>query len=147
MNVKRLDNWHIPLKEILKEHSIKEFAWGENDCVTFTCNCIEAQTGYNPKEKIYNYKTERGAARAIKQWNDEGKLDLAFSKLMLDIGLKQVKTTLAQRGNPAAWESPETGVCIGVVDLDPRYALFVARDKPGFIKVKVMDCLTAWRFE
>ena len=120
---------------------------GENDCVTFACRCIESQTGFNPKELIRHYKTERGAARAIKAFNDDGKLDLAFAKLMLDIGLKEVTASLAQRGNPAAWESPETGVCIGVVDLDPRFALFIARDQPGLIKVKTMDCLKAWRFE
>lgn len=141
--MKRMDNWHEPLKKALDEAD-KPFVWGENDCVSFALRCVEAQTGESVMSSIGNYKTAMGARRQIKKWGSKD-LYISFSKLMSKLEVPEIRVPFAQRGDIVAIDDRVTGVCIGVVSLDNRYALFL--DKEGLRKIPLLECCKAWRIE
>ena len=41
----RYPDWQLRLEAFVREHNVKPFAWGSNDCAVFAADAVEAITG------------------------------------------------------------------------------------------------------
>lgn len=61
----RLPNWQERFSDFGKVRASMPFAWGSNDCCTFSAAAVEAVTGVNPMATVAPYATETAALRLI----------------------------------------------------------------------------------
>ena len=107
----RLSDWEQRLSDYIASKQAEPFAWGENDCCTFSAGAVEALTGIDPMPEYRGkYDTALGSARALGGRNLEEVLDEKFA---------QVPIGFAQRGDLVLMDD-----CVGVVAGD--YAWFVS---------------------
>lgn len=67
VGLQRHRDWQSRLAAFVQSRERAPFEWGSHDCALFVCNAIEAISGHNPAADVRGYKTERGAARVVKQ--------------------------------------------------------------------------------
>lgn len=124
----RVSNWEAQLCDYIASKRDEPFAWGVNDCCTFSAGAVEAITGSDPMPEFRGkYDTALGSVRVL-----EGKT-LAE---VLDDKFPELPIGFAQRGDLAMMDG-----CVGVVMGD--YALFVAEDGLERIKRPFWD--KAWK--
>ncbi len=107
----RLSDWEARLNEYIASKRGEAFAWGENDCCTFSAGAVEALTGVDPMPEYRGkYDTALGSARALGGKKLEEVLDEKFPGVPIGF---------AQRGDLVLMDE-----CVGVVAGD--YAWFVS---------------------
>jgi hypothetical protein len=107
----RLSDWEQRLSDYIASKQAEPFAWGVNDCCTFSAGAVEALTGVDPMPEYRGkYDTALGSARALGGRNLEEVLDEKFA---------QVPIGFAQRGDLVLMDD-----CVGVVAGD--YAWFAS---------------------
>lgn len=98
------------LDAFLSERRALPFAWGDNDCACFAAAAVEAMTGENPMPRL-RYRTEMGAARAIKRG---GGLAALVGEALSGCG--EIPPRMAQRGDVVLFEhegEAVVGICVG----------------------------------
>lgn len=107
----RLPHWPELLAAFLAERQGLPFAWGVNDCVTFTADAVRAVTGLDPLGPLRGqWSDAAGAGRAIVAAGGLlVALDVAFGP-----PLPETAARMAPRGSP---------VC---VDVDGRLTVGIA---------------------
>jgi hypothetical protein len=107
----RLSDWEARLNDYISSKRGEAFAWGENDCCTFSAGAVEALTGVDPMTEYRGkYDTALGSARALGGKTLEEVLDEKFPEAPIGF---------AQRGDLVLMDD-----CVGVVAGD--YAWFVS---------------------
>jgi Domain of unknown function (DUF6950) len=61
----RYNDWQSRLGAVLGERMAKPFAWGENDCCTFACDCVLALSGHDPAAGLRGHRTARDATETL----------------------------------------------------------------------------------
>ena len=61
----RVNDWQSRLGALLAERLAMPFAWGENDCCTFACDCVQAISGHDPAAGLRDHRTAQAAATAL----------------------------------------------------------------------------------
>lgn len=128
----KCEGWEPLLREHIKSHQGKSFAWGENDCSLFVARWVDLVTESNHVsewEGLYN--TEQGAQSVMES---KGFL---FTSDITDEYLKRIPLQMAKRGDIVMIE----GGCLGVCD--GRRSYFFVEEK-GLIPLLTSKCLLAW---
>jgi len=129
---RRREGWEHQLAECIDAGQQLPFCWGTHDCATFVANCLLAMSGSDfAAEFRGRYKTEKGAARAIRK--KYGSLPA-----YLDTIFERVSVTFARRGDIVFYQSA-VGMCYGSTS-------FFAGLHGGLAAVPTLSCETAWRF-
>lgn len=106
----RVPDWELRLSELVTQRLGAPFTWGENDCVLFAADCIEAMTGIDPAAQWRGQWASQGeAVRAIAR---AGGLQAAVSAL----ALAEVPRLFAQRGDLVLHRREGTdalAICVG----------------------------------
>lgn len=124
----RLSDWEARLSAYISEKRGEPFAWGQNDCCTFSAGAVEAITGDDPMPEFRGkYDTALGSVRVL------GGKTLAE---VLDDKFDAIPIGFAQRGDLAMFDN-----CVGVVAGD--YGWFVSEDGLERVKRPLWD--KAWR--
>lgn len=124
----RASDWETRLGEYIASKRGEPFAWGANDCCTFSAGAVEALTGVDPMPEYRGkYDTALGSARVLGGKTLEEVLDEKFA---------HVPIGFAQRGDLVL-----VGDCVGVVAGD--YAWFVSDDGLERVKRDLWD--KAWK--
>lgn len=64
----RVRDWQSRLADCLAERMRRPFVWGQQDCVLFAADCVEAVLGEDPAADVRGtYSTARGASRVLRQ--------------------------------------------------------------------------------
>ncbi len=79
------------LSEYIEQHSGKSFAWGENDCITFSIGWLEIKTGRDYLKEHRPWRTARQAAKKLR--------DLRGLFFLFQSNLKQINPNMAQDGD------------------------------------------------
>lgn len=135
----RKADWEKRLMITIAAHKAAPFKWGVSDCALFAADCVEAMTGIDYAEDFRNrYKTEKGAAKALKRYG-EGDLVSTVEKYLNRVpgGLNY-----AQRGDVVAAET-EAGVALGIC----LGTTSVFKTPDGVIGLPTSQCIAAWRVE
>lgn len=123
----RVSDWESRLSEYVAEKRKEPFAWGQNDCCTFSAGAVEAITGTDPMPEFRGkYDTALGSARILDGKTLEEVLDGKFDAIPIGF---------AQRGDLAMFDG-----CVGVVAGD--YGWFVSED--GLERIKRPLWHKAW---
>lgn len=106
----RVPDWELRLSQLVTQRLAMPFAWGENDCVLFAADCIEAMTGIDPVAKLRGQWANQGeAVRAIAR---VGGLNAAVDAL----GLPSIAPLFTQRGDLVLHRRDGTdalAICVG----------------------------------
>ena len=141
----RIEGWEKRLDEYIQSMALREFVWGECDCLIFACDAAVTACGKDPMsyklegdpDTIRNsYKTELGAARLIKKYRD------GMAGIM-DVHFQRKPVAFAQRGDIvlADVKGRET---FGVVWSGKA---FFKMENKGLMHKPVADCKLAWSVE
>ena len=112
----RISNWPRALDAYVEACRHRPFTWGRHDCLLFAAGAVKAIAGADPaKGKRGKYRSEAGAQKLIHANGGWHKLITACAK---GVGMKPVKTALAQRGDVVTArlgidKRSAAGVCLG----------------------------------
>ena len=124
----RVSDWEARLGAYIAEKRGEAFAWGQNDCCTFSAGAVQAITSEDPMPEFRGkYDTALGSVRILEGKELEQVLDEKFS---------EVPISFAQRGDLVMHDG-----CVGVVAGD--YGWFVSEDGLERVKRPLWD--KAWR--
>jgi hypothetical protein len=129
----RLSDWQSRLGALFFDRAKTPFTWGANDCASFACDCVLAQTGHDPAEHLRGYADAASAAHVLK---DGGGLRRLADKRL---GAK-IPPALAQVGDvglTAIGGRPSLVVCGGERWYGPSDA--------GLVSIPAADVRAAWR--
>lgn len=108
--VTRVPGWELRLSLLVTQRLAEPFAWGENDCVLFAADCIEAMTGIDTVAQLRGQWASQGeAVRAIAR---VGGLNAAVERM----GFTKVPPLFAQRGDLVLHRRDGTdalAICLG----------------------------------
>lgn len=62
----RLPDWQSRLDAVFAQRARQPFAWGPNDCATFACDCVLAETGHDPADGLRAHRTAAEASAVLK---------------------------------------------------------------------------------
>lgn len=116
--MRKTEGWETRLFTLTSSAMAKPYEWGTNDCVTFAADCVEAMTGVDViASERGTYKTELGAAKAIRKAGADNLGDLAAMRL------REIPVPFATRGDIVLCNGPELGdflaVCQGTSAVGP----------------------------
>lgn len=112
----KLPNSHVRLAVFTRDRRKIPYAWGTNDCVTFTADAVWAITGVDPIADIRGtWDSEEGARTVL-----EGLGGLIAA---VDARFERMDPRFAQRGDVCLIKDqngePSLGVCIGAFAAAP----------------------------
>lgn len=96
------------LSDVIRKYSDAPLVWGDTDCIHFGLEAAHAAGGADHRAMIPNYRTERGALRALR------KLPHPTLEGMFDAHLTRVPSAFARPGDVALLHQPPFD-CVGVV--------------------------------
>lgn len=102
----RRNDWEQALSDYLAGHREAVFAWGRMDCALFAAGAVKAMTGTDPLAGAGRWKSQAGAARAIRRAGFAS-LEQGVSSL-----LQPVEPVFAMRGDLVMAEGA-LGICAG----------------------------------
>lgn len=133
--MKRLPDWEERLAAYIEPRRRTPFAWGSNDCCTFTLGAVGAMTGLDPMPEFRgHYKTARGAVRALRRI---GAGDLVAT-LTQKLG-EPIEPALAQRGDVVMAQG-SIGICFGA------FALMVGQDAAREGLIRIAQPFDGWEY-
>ncbi len=138
--LRRVSNWPILLAEFLLEHKVQPFEWGRNDCCLFPCNWILRAVGVDPAKRKFRgkYADKVGALRILKQ---EGGVHQIAVTVCKELGFKEIKATMAQRGDIVELVVKDSMRCaLGICD--GERSAFPGKD--GIVWHPTLTCRRAW---
>ncbi len=143
--MRRIDNWHLTLGNVLQQSLHRPFEWGRFDCCLFALMCNDAVTGGALYERFAGtYDSEYGAARVLQPYG--GIVEIADS-VYGEFGWQRVPVLMAQRGDTVSGLVASVGGemrrALGVVAMNGRDAFFAGLQ--GIVAVPVRKCDHAWR--
>ncbi len=95
----RVKEWLARTIEVVEERRFVPFKWGKNDCVTFVCDVLLAQTGIDYWASFRNtYSTEFGANKVMIKFAGGGLKNLA-DKLFSTNNFLTIDSTQARMGD------------------------------------------------
>lgn len=72
MTTTRLPDWPERLDRFVAGRRHQPFAWGAHDCCLFVADAVREVWGVDPAEGLRGYRSERGAARILRQFGGVG---------------------------------------------------------------------------
>lgn len=136
----RREDWPERLAAAVAAARRKPFAWGEHDCLLWTCGVVRDMTGVDwAAEWRGRYNDRKGALRLLRDFAGGGLVETC-EKIARDWQLQEVTAAFAQRGDVTLLDTvtgPAIGPCIG------DHAVYVAADQLGF--VDMVNIKRAWR--
>jgi hypothetical protein len=98
-NMTRKLNWESLLAQFLESRRLQPYAWGTNDCCTFSADSILALTGVDIAEEFRGYKDQDGALAAIKRVCGGADAEDAVRWCAKTYQMTEVSPLFAQRGD------------------------------------------------
>jgi hypothetical protein len=151
--MKRHPQWPRRLHLLIQSSQAVSFAWGTKDCGQFVGHWIRAATGVDIAAPYRGtYKTE-ASAEALFLGASKVRIPTALGDFAAQIAAAHsmaevLPVTCASRGDVvwvdnATREHPSKFGALGVVSLDPRYA--VCMSEKGTVRVHMHRWKRAWR--
>lgn len=135
----RKEGWEIALSQFLHARRKARFVWGENDCVLFPADAVQAITGVDPAAAGRGYKTEAEANAILAGL---GTLDNLITSGM---GFPpHTNARMAKRGDVVIMEinGQKTG---GIVD-DSGQKLVCVTLKNGLMRLPLSRATRVWSY-
>lgn len=135
MSYPRLPDWSLRLEGLIAAREAAPFAWGENDCATFACDCVREITGRDPADGLRDHRTEDEGAATLKA--NGGIRALADARLGV-----RIPPASAAPGDVGLVRAPggrALVVCVG--------SQFVGPSRGGLARYPLDAVSTAWRAE
>ena len=129
----RLPDWQLRLAKFGQARASMPFAWGSNDCCTFTADAVKAITGKDLRGAFPTYEGEMRALRAIAAGG----------------GLQQLASNLL--GDPVNPKMAAVGDVVLVLNAEREMLAIcngtsaIAPGKYGMVLVSMEAALAAWR--
>ena len=140
--MKRLYNWRAALEQQFFAGRSLAFAWGSFDCALFACDCILAETGFDPATEFRgHYSTEAEAAALT-----GGSLAAIAELITSRFGMPEISPGHAGRGDLVLIDNSLNGIdsaALAIVDLGAVCAL--CPGTRGLIRVRRHRWKRAWR--
>lgn len=123
----RPQNWPALLGQYVDDARGKAFAWGVNDCVTFSGGWVGLVTGQNPAARFVEKYADEAEARAIMASHGVDDYESAGRFLF---GEPDVLTVRADRGD-IVLAADALGICLGLTGAFVTLSglVFLRRDK------------------
>lgn len=136
----RFNDWDLRLNDFLM--TPRQFDWAECNCALFAADAVEAMTGVDHAKDFRGLPDMAAMLRAIKKLTGKPFLgDALVEAVTLKMGAP-IAPLLARRGDVVAGDSGNgvaLGICIGA------HVAFIG--SKGIVKVRLADCIKAWRVE
>jgi hypothetical protein len=107
----RCTDWRSKLSAIVEERRRLPHVYGENDCLLFVADCVAAMTGLDIAAKLRGRYDS--ASSGLSLIHASGYSDLCA---LLGEFLEEIHPSLARAGDVMAFETPETGWALGMVN-------------------------------
>lgn len=143
--MKRLPNWVQRFEAVILDHKDVVFSWQKHNCCSFTAKCFEAITGIDTMKDInQDFKTKTEAYKAMFDYCG-GDVAEAANKAAGEVGLREVKTLQAKRGDPVLvnWDKQDL---LATVDLSGRTVLAIS-PKDGLVHLPLASIVKAWSID
>lgn len=135
--MKRFEEWPRILTDFLRERQGVPFEWGQNDCLLFCADAIQAMTGEDLGADVRGTYTDEAGALEVIETFGESVEDILSQRLG-----EPKPISYAMRGDIVTLESGGR-LCAGVVDETGRRAAVFVEGR-GLARVKLADCHQAW---
>jgi hypothetical protein len=129
----RLPNWEHLFVDFIRAKSTAEFAWGTNDCCTFSADNWLCLTGADPLQSLRGRWYDETSAEEVLA--SEGGLEVAIHRLL---GEPMEHPMCIQRGDVALCSGQQliVAVCIG--------EFVVAPSRVGLFRANLDRVIAAW---
>lgn len=134
----------VHLNEFLQQRESVPFAWGTNDCATFSADAIEVMTGIDiARDFRGKYSTETGALRAIQKIAGGTTLGDAAAYCANKCGMAERAFPLqAKRGDLVLVKNGDGNEIAGIVALNGRHVL--SPGDAGLVRFSIMNVTRSW---
>ena len=142
MALQRFPNWPRRLAQLFQTSTTVTFSWGLYDCALFAAACIRAMTGVDlgaPYRGTYSNEAQADAI-FLASYTNLG--DFAASIAVAN-GMPEVVVNFARRGDVVWLDNGTTYGALGVVGLDPRFAMCMGA--AGAVQVHISRWRRAWQ--
>ena len=132
--MKRFEDWPERLFSFLEQPHV--FDWVSCNCVFFTADAVEVQTGFDYASAYRHLTTKRGILVKLNREYDGDIIKAATDKLG-----DPIEVTKAKRGDVVAASVDKMtalGICIG------KMSVFTSPDNKGLIYIHTVRCKEAW---
>lgn len=141
IRLKRHENWPLLLSRFIADRIALPFAWGQNDCLLFCADCVNALTGVDfthPfRERVYS--TEEQAKELITEFSGGSMTDLVTQYL----GDPRPYPLKNRRGDIVVADI--AGVpAAGVIDDTGRRVAFLTHK--GIIYLPIRETMLVWGY-
>ena len=142
MSLTRLPNWESLLAKFLSSRRTAPYAWGTNDCCTFSADAIQAMTGTDIAADFRGYTDEVGAYAAIKKVCNGVSASDAVSYCATKYGLvERSNAKFASRGDLLLVSNAGT-IIVGILDTHGKASCVT--DK-GLAQFPISDITAAYQ--
>ncbi len=142
----RKDHWATrAYHDYLLSRARTPFAWGTNDCSTFSADGIEAITGVDIMADLRGYTTNTGAMKKIHDVTGGSSLADAVVWCANKYGLtERVHPLMAQRGDLVLYTNDDGELATGLVHLNGRH--IVSPGDAGLIRIPITSVTRSWSY-
>lgn len=144
MPLTRDPDWPHKLRLFTEAMRETEYAWGDADCCSNTCDWIWLSCSTDVYVDFRGkYSTEAEAYALIQSVTGTGNTVAdAAAYVTAKFSMQEIAPAFAQRGDVVLHESA-AGQMLGIVALNPSRAMFLTAR--GFIALPTRECAKAWR--
>lgn len=133
----RYEDWPKRLSLFLQSKQLATFKWGEDDCVMFVGQAVEALTGEDHYTQYKPYEDENGAFEVMRK---NGGIHGLISKAL---GQPHRKWKLAKRGDVVTVKTPH--LTAGIVDDSGQYIVCLAMGG-GLTRIPLKRAWEVWSY-
>ena len=109
----RVKDWEAALAAELRRHAGMPFGYGESDCFLVCADAVKAITGIDPYPDARRYRTETGAAKALRQHGFTTIVDAWAAKFREINRLSAMRGDICIVDGRGAWHGPAGAIWNG----------------------------------
>ena len=146
MSLKRKPLWDTKLfDQFLSDRAKQPFAWGSNDCATFSADGIQVLTGVDIMADLRGYTTNVGAMQKIADVTGFKTLEDAVVWCAAKYALtERTHPLLTQRGDLVLYMNADGFIAAGLVHLNGRDV--VSPGETGLLRMPLTSIYRVWTY-
>jgi hypothetical protein len=131
------------LQSYLDSHRDARFQYGSFDCCLFTCDCVQAMTGYDMAAWFRGrYSTRKRALGLIRERTGHASVKAVAEYAAAECGMGSIPVLMAQRGDMVLVGSGSKAI-LGIVSLLGTDVM--CSSSKGIMRVGLENVTAAWR--
>lgn len=146
MALTRKPHWQTrAFHDLLYSRAFTPFAWGTNDCASFSADGILAITGTDIMAELRGYTTWPGAMQKIHEVTGGSSLEDAIVWCATKYGLQErTHPLMAQRGDLVLYRNADGTSAAGLVHLTGRH--IVSPGETGLLRMPITTVIRSWSY-